>query len=81
MIWIGTGESSVRNDISYGNGVYGSHDSGAHWRHVGLSGTFQISSILVNPHHSDTVLVGAMGDPWKNSTERGVYRACDGGKH
>ena len=81
VVWIGTGESNVRNDISYGDGVYVSHDSGAHWRHVGLSGTLQISSILVNPHHSGTVLVGAMGDPWKNSTERGVYRTSDGGEH
>ncbi len=79
VVWIGTGEANVRNDVSYGNGVYESTDGGTHWRHLGLAGTMQISRILIDPRHPDTVLVGAMGDPWKNSTERGVYRTTNGG--
>ena len=79
VVWIGTGEANIRNDISYGDGVYESTDSGTHWRHLGLAATMQISSILIDPRHPDTVLVGAMGNPWKNSTERGVYRTANGG--
>ncbi len=79
VVWVGTGESNIRNDISYGDGVYESTDGGAHWRHLGLAGTRQISRILIDPNHPDTVLVGAMGSPWKNSTERGVYRTTNGG--
>ena len=80
VVWVGTGEANIRNDISYGDGVYESTDSGTHWRHLGLTGTMQISSILIDPRHPRTVLVGAMGNPWKNSTERGVYRTSDGGR-
>ncbi len=79
VVWVGTGEANIRNDISFGDGVYESTDGGVHWRHLGLDGTMQISRILIDPHHPDTVLVGAMGDPWKNSTERGVYRTTNGG--
>ena len=80
VIWLGTGEANIRNDVSYGDGVYESSDGGLHWRHRGLTDTMQISAVLINPHHPDTVLVAAMGNPWKNSTERGVYRTSDGGK-
>ncbi len=79
VVWVGTGEANIRNDVSYGDGVYVSSDAGAHWRHVGLDATMQISRILVDPDHPDTVLVGAMGNPWRDSTARGVYRTTNGG--
>ena len=79
VVWVGTGEANIRNDVSFGDGVYESSDAGRHWRHLGLAGTMQISRILIDPRHPDTVLVGAMGNPWKNSTERGVYRTVNGG--
>jgi len=80
VIWVGTGESKVRNDVSFGNGVYRSTDGGTHWTHLGLDGTYQISRIVIDPHSSNTVIVGAMGNPWADSSDRGVYRTADGGK-
>ena len=80
VVWIGTGEANVRNDISYGDGVWRSTDAGHHWKHMGLDHTFQISRIVVNPLHPDTVLVAAMGSPWQDNADRGVYRTTDGGK-
>lgn len=79
VIWAGTGESSVRNDVSYGDGIYKSTDAGLHWRHLGLDHTFQISRIAIDPLHTDTVLVAAMGSPWQDNPDRGVYRTTDGG--
>ena len=79
VIWAGTGEANIRNDVSFGDGVYESTDGGLHWRHLGLRGTFQISSLAIDPLHPGTVLVAAMGDPWRDSPERGVYRTTDGG--
>src|SRR6185312_14400220 len=79
VIWAGTGESSVRNDVSYGDGIYKSTDAGLHWKHLGLERTFQISRIAVDPLNPDTVLVAAMGSPWEDNPERGVYRTTDGG--
>jgi photosystem II stability/assembly factor-like uncharacterized protein len=79
VIWAGTGEANVRNDISYGDGIYESTDAGQHWKHLGLDHSFQISRVAVNPLHPDTVLVAAMGSPWQDSADRGVYRTTDGG--
>ncbi|MGB7135429.1 MAG: glycosyl hydrolase, partial [Acidobacteriaceae bacterium] len=79
VIWAGTGEANVRNDVSFGDGIYKSTDGGAHWKHLGLDSTFQISRIVIDPHHPDTVLVAAMGSPWADSEDRGVYRTTDGG--
>jgi photosystem II stability/assembly factor-like uncharacterized protein len=79
-VWIGTGESKVRNDVSFGNGIYKSTDGGNHWKHVGLDNTFQIARIVIDPHDSSNVVVAAMGSPWADSPDRGVYRSADGGK-
>ena len=80
IVWAGTGEANPRNDISWGDGVWLSNDGGAKWQHRGLDATSQISRILVDPHHPYAALVGALGDPFKDSEDRGVYRTIDGGK-
>lgn len=79
VIWAGSGEANVRNDVSYGDGIYKSTDAGQHWKHLGLDHSFQISRIAIDPMHPDTVLVAAMGSPWQDDPDRGVYRTTDGG--
>ncbi len=81
VVWVGTGEANPRNDASYGDGVWVSRDGGAHWRHTGLENTYAISRIAVDPRNPGVVLVGALGDPFADSTARGVYRTSDGGAH
>ncbi|HEY6359367.1 MAG TPA: hypothetical protein VIX35_14090, partial [Vicinamibacterales bacterium] len=80
VVWLGTGEPNPRSDVSWGDGVWLSTDGGDHWQHKGLDGTSQISRIIVDPHNPNTALVGALGDPFKDSEERGIYRTTDGGK-
>ena len=80
VIWAGTGEANIRNDVSFGDGIYKSTDGGDHWTRMGLDGTFQISRIIVDPHNPNDVLVAALGDPYADSPERGVFRTTDGGK-
>src|ERR1700756_3125838 len=79
-VWIGTGESNSRNDTSYGDGVWSSADGGRSWVQRGLDATYEISRILVAPHDPDTVLVGAAGNPYRDTPDRGVYRTVDGGR-
>lgn len=79
LIWAGTGEANVRNDVSFGDGIYKSTDSGRTWKRMGLDRTFQISRIVISPRDTNTVLVAAMGSPWQDSPDRGVYRTTDGG--
>ena len=80
-IYVGTGEADMRSDIAQGNGVYKSADGGAHWTHIGLPDSRQISRILVDPHNPDIVYVGVLGHPYGPSADRGVFRSRDGGQH
>jgi len=79
-VWVGTGEANPRNDVSYGDGIYHSVDGGKTWQHVDLRGTSQISRIIVDPQNVNVVLVAALGDPFKDSPDRGIFRTADGGK-
>src|SRR5437868_7290356 len=80
IVWVGTGEANIRNDISGGRGVYMSTDGGTTWRFMGLKDAGQISSVVVDPDNPNTVFVGAIGHAWGPNTERGVFRTTDGGK-
>ena len=79
IVWAGTGEANVRNNVSFGDGIYKSTDGGAHWKRMGLEASFQISRIVIDSHHPNTVIVAAMGSPWVDNEERGVFRTTDGG--
>jgi photosystem II stability/assembly factor-like uncharacterized protein len=79
VVWAGTGESNPRNDVSYGDGLYKSTDGAKTWRRVGLSGVWSISRIAIDPRNPRHVVVGAFGDPFKDSSNRGVYVTFDGG--
>ncbi|MGH9932323.1 MAG: WD40/YVTN/BNR-like repeat-containing protein [Pyrinomonadaceae bacterium] len=79
-IYVGMGESAIRGNVSYGDGVYKSTDAGKTWKRVGLEDTRQISRIRVHPKNPDIVYVAAQGHVWGPSAERGVFRSKDGGK-
>jgi photosystem II stability/assembly factor-like uncharacterized protein len=79
IIYVGTGESDMRSDISYGDGVYKSTDGGATWHNIGLRDSQNVGRILVDPHDPNTVLVAALGHAFGPNPERGVYRSTDGG--
>jgi photosystem II stability/assembly factor-like uncharacterized protein len=79
-VWVGTGESNPRNEVSYGDGVYKSTDGGKTWVNVGLRDTRYISRILVDPSNPQHVIVGALGNVFADSPDRGAYVTFDGGK-
>ena len=80
VVWVGTGESNVRNSVSFGDGVYKSTDGGKTWQHMGLKESEHISAIVINPNNSDIVYVGALGHAFGPNDERGVFMTTDGGK-
>jgi photosystem II stability/assembly factor-like uncharacterized protein len=80
IVWVGTGESWVRNSVSIGDGIYKSTDGGENWTNVGLRDSEHIAKILVDPGDSDTVYACATGHLWDDNAERGVYKTSDGGK-
>lgn len=79
-VWVGTGESWVRNSVSIGDGVYKSTDGGENWTNVGLKNSEHIAKILVDPKNGNNVLVCAMGPLWSDGDERGVFKSSDAGK-
>jgi photosystem II stability/assembly factor-like uncharacterized protein len=79
-VWVGTGEPNLRNDVSYGDGIWLTRDGGATWRNAGLRETWGIAQIVVDPHDSRRVWVAAVGNPYRDSSTRGIYRTTDGGR-
>src|SRR2546422_2315508 len=81
IVWVGTGESWVRNSVSVGDGIYKSTDEGENWTNVGLKDSEHIAKILVDPKDGNTVYACATGHLWDDNQERGVYKTSDGGKN
>lgn len=80
VIWVGTGEGNPRNSLNGGFGVYKSLDGGKTWNAMGLEQTRHIHRIIIDPTNPNTIYVGAIGSPWGEHEERGVYKTIDGGK-
>lgn len=80
VIWVGTGEGNPRNSLNSGYGLYRSLDAGRTWQHMGLEKTRNIHRVIVHPNDPKTVWVGAIGSPWGEHEERGVFKTTDGGK-
>jgi photosystem II stability/assembly factor-like uncharacterized protein len=81
LVWVGTGEKNIRNDVITGKGVYFSSDAGATWKFMGLRDAGQISDIAIDPRDPNTVFVGVLGHAWSPNADRGVFRTTDGGKN
>lgn len=80
VIWAGTGEGNPRNSLNGGYGVFKSLDGGKSWKSMGLEKTRHIHRVIIHPNNPDIIYVGAIGSPWGEHKERGVYKTTDGGK-
>ncbi|KGL62876.1 VPS10 domain-containing protein [Polaribacter sp. Hel1_85] len=80
VIWAGTGEGNPRNSLNGGFGIYKSLDAGKTWKSMGLEKTRHIHRVIIDPTNPNTVYVAAIGSPWGEHKERGVYKTIDGGK-
>jgi len=79
-IYVGSGESTLRDSVGYGNGVYKSTDAGKTWTHLGLDDTQHIGKIAVDPRNANIVFVAAIGHLYAPNADRGVFKSVDGGK-
>jgi len=79
VVYIGMGETQLRGSITQGDGVYKTVDGGKTWRHLGLQETQAISRVRVHPTDPNIVYVAALGHPYGDNEERGVFRSMDGG--
>jgi photosystem II stability/assembly factor-like uncharacterized protein len=79
VIYAGTGSDGYRSNVSIGKGVWKSTDAGRTWKHVGLRDVGNIGAVRVHPANPNVAFVAAIGDPFRPSNARGVYRTTDGG--
>lgn len=81
IVYVGTGESNMRNTVSIGDGLYKTVDGGDNWTKIGgLDSTEHISKIIIDPKNSNTIYVAAPGALWSDSKHRGLYKSVDAGK-
>ena len=80
VVVAGMGEAEIRGNCATGDGVYISTDAGETWIHAGLENTATIGAIAVHPTDEQLMLVAALGNPFKRTRDRGVYKTTDGGK-
>ena len=83
IIYVGTGEETVRGNVSPGyGGFWKSYDAGKTWEKLNLNvDQVQVGRIIIHPKNPDVVLIALIGDLFKNSKERGIYKTSDGGKN
>ncbi len=79
ILWVGTGEGNPRNSINIGGGIFKSLDGGKNWKMMGLEKTRNIHRIIIDPDNPNIVYAAAIGNPYSEHPERGVYKTTDGG--
>jgi photosystem II stability/assembly factor-like uncharacterized protein len=79
-VWVGTGESNMRNSVAIGLGIFRSSDGGRNWMKMGLENSEHISKIIIHPNNSNILYVAVPGKLWSDSPDRGLYKTTDGGK-
>ncbi|MEX1000626.1 MAG: glycosyl hydrolase [Crocinitomicaceae bacterium] len=79
VIYVGGGEVTVRGNVSYGYGAYKSTDGGRSWKEIGLKKSRHIPRMRIHPTNPDIVYAAVLGDLYKPTQERGVYKSVDGG--
>ena len=80
VVYVGTGEETIRGNVSPGGGMWKSTDAGKSWTHIGLDDSQHIARIRVHPTNADLLYVAAMGHAFGPNEMRGIYRSRDGGK-
>jgi photosystem II stability/assembly factor-like uncharacterized protein len=80
VMYVGGGESTVRGNVSSGYGVWKTENAGQSWRHVGLKKSRHIPRIVIHPRDHNTVFAAVLGNIYKPTADRGIYKSTDGGK-
>ena len=80
VIYVGGGEVTVRGNVSSGYGIWKTVDAGKTWIFSGLPESRHVPRIVIHPTNPDVVYAAVLGNIYKPTSERGVYKSIDGGK-
>ena len=78
-IYCGTGESNALRSYYPGTGIYKSTNGGSSWTSIGLTNSYSIGNIAVNPLNTQEIYAAAVGSLRHNNPERGLYKTTNGG--
>ncbi|KKO05171.1 hypothetical protein LCGC14_0079910 [marine sediment metagenome] len=81
VIYVGGGEKTLRGNVSSGYGVWKTEDGGKTWATAGLEKSRHVPRLRVHPTDFNTVYAAVLGDIYKPTKERGIYKSTDGGKN
>ncbi len=81
IIYAGTGETSIRSNVSLGNGMWRSTDGGETWDHIGLENSGRIGRVVVHPDDPDVVWAAVLGHGYTPQKDRGIWKTTDGGQN
>ncbi len=73
IIYVASGEGLMRPDLSVGNGIYRSEDSGLHWTHLALDDAQQIPDLAVDPKDTNRLYAAVLGHPFGPRSQRGIF--------
>ena len=80
VIYVGGGEVTLRGNVSSGYGIWKSVDAGKTWSFSGLPKSRHIPRIVIDPNNHNIVYAAVLGNIYKPTSDRGVYKSKDGGK-
>lgn len=80
IIYVGGGEKTLRGNVSSGYGIWKTEDAGKTWTSAGLSKSRHIPRIKIHPKNPNIIYAAVLGNIYKPTEERGVYKSTDGGK-
>ncbi len=80
IIYVGTGSDAIRSNVIVGKGMYKSTDAGKTWQPAGLTNAGQIGAVRIHPNNPDVAYVAVVGQPFRKSAQRGVYKTTNGGQ-
>jgi photosystem II stability/assembly factor-like uncharacterized protein len=81
VLYVGGGEVTLRGNVSSGYGLWKSVDAGKTWKFSGLPNSRHIPRIVIHPNNPEIVYAAVLGNIYKPTQERGVYKSVDGGKN
>src|SRR6266480_3074938 len=85
VVYVGTGEQTLRGNVSPGDGMFRSTDGGKTWARAGLRDAGQIARIVVDPGNAGLLYAAlwqAQRSPWVFSSGgkgSGLFKSTDGG--
>ena len=80
VIYVGGGEVTLRGNVSSGYGIWKSVDAGKTWNFSGLPKSRHVPRIVIDPNNHNIVYAAVLGNIYRPTSDRGVYKSKDGGK-